>query len=58
MVNNSFGKYTFRPIDWMKDALQKNVLYVGSPEDFPGKVNILKTIYNLDGTPAIEIVGT
>jgi 4-amino-4-deoxy-L-arabinose transferase-like glycosyltransferase len=58
MVDNSFGKYSFRPIDWDKDALQENVLYVGSPWDFKGKVNILKTIYNLDGTAAIEIVGT
>jgi hypothetical protein len=58
IVDNSFGKYSFRPLNWTKDALQKNVLYVGSPQDFSGKVNILKIIYNLDGTPAIEIVGT
>jgi 4-amino-4-deoxy-L-arabinose transferase-like glycosyltransferase len=58
IVNNAFGEYIFRPIDWRKDALQKNVLYIGSPSDFSGKVNVLKTINNLDGTPAIEIVGT
>jgi 4-amino-4-deoxy-L-arabinose transferase-like glycosyltransferase len=58
IVNNSFGKYSFRPIDWKKDSLQKNVLFIGAPQDFSGKVNILKTINSLDGAPAIEIVGT
>jgi 4-amino-4-deoxy-L-arabinose transferase-like glycosyltransferase len=58
IVNNAFGKYVFRPIDWQKDSSQKNVLYVGTPSDFSGKVNVLKIINNLDGTPAVEIVGT
>ena len=53
-----FGKYTFRPIDWPKDSLRKNVLYIGNPDEIPGGVNVIKTIYNLNGTPAIKIVGT
>jgi len=57
-AHHSFGKYTFRPIDWSKDPLRKNVLYIGNPDEIPNEVNTIKTIYNLDGTPAIRIVGT
>ena len=56
--HHSFGKYVFRPIDWQKDSFRKNILYVGSPGEIPKGVTPLKTIDNLDGTPAIEIVGT
>ena len=56
--HHSFGKYTFRPIDWQKDSKVKNVLYVGSPAEIPKGIGTIKTIYFLDGNPAIEIVGT
>ena len=52
-----FGKYTFRPIDWVKDSKRKGVLYIGNPGEIPDGVSTIKTIYNLDGTPAIKIVG-
>ncbi|MEK7160101.1 MAG: glycosyltransferase family 39 protein [Patescibacteria group bacterium] len=56
-VHHSFGKYTFRPIDWQKDSLKKGVLYIGNPDEIPLGVS-MKTIYNLNGTPAIRIAGT
>jgi len=55
--HHSFGKYTFRPINWQEDSLKKDTLLVGSPGEIPNGVNTLKTISNLDGTPAIKIVG-
>ncbi len=55
--HHSFGRYTFRPIDWEKDSFQRGVLYVGSPKEIPPVAGI-KTIYNLNGTPAIVIAGT
>lgn len=57
-VDNSFGKYKFRAIDWEKDSLIKNVLYIANPSEVPDGVKTIKTIYNLDGTPAIKMVGT
>lgn len=56
--HHSFGRYTFRPIDWTKDSAKKNVLYIGLPKEIPDGVTLIKTIYNLDGTPAIKIAGT
>lgn len=53
-----FGKYTFRPLDWPKDSQRKNVLYIANPEEIPDGVSVIKTIYNLNGSPAIKIVGT
>ncbi len=55
--HHSFGKYIFRPIDWRKDSLDKNVLYIGNPDEIP-ESSSMKTIYNLNGTPAIRIAGT
>jgi len=56
--NHDFGKFIFRPINWSKDALGKNILYIGSPDEFPKNIKTIKTIYDLDGTPAVAIVGT
>jgi len=56
--HHSFGKYTFRPINWRKDSRLKNALIIGSPAEIPSGVGAIKTIYNLDGTQAIKIVGT
>jgi 4-amino-4-deoxy-L-arabinose transferase-like glycosyltransferase len=55
--HHAFGKYTFRPIDWQNDSKLKNVLLIGTPDEIPGGASI-KTINNLDGTPAIRIAGT
>lgn len=56
--HHSFGRYTFRTIDWQKDRLSKNTLYVGTPKDIPDGATLIKTIYNLDGSIAIRIAGT
>ena len=56
--HHSFAKFTFRAINWQKDSQVKNTLYVGAPGEIPIKANIIKTIYNLDGTAAIQIAGT
>lgn len=56
--HHAFDIYEFRRIDWSKDRLEKDVLYVGRPEDFSDSPNTIKTINNPDGSPAIVIVGT
>lgn len=56
--HHSFGRYEFRRIDWQKDSQSKNTLFVGSTKEIPDGAPILKTIYNLDGSVAIRIVGT
>ncbi len=57
-VHHSFGKYTFKPINWSRDSADKNVLYVGTPSEIPKGASVIKTIYNLDGSEAIKIAGT
>lgn len=57
VVNHSFSKYVFRPIDWQKDSKLKNTLFVGPPDEIPNAVSKV-TINNLNGTPAIRIART
>lgn len=54
--NHAFGKFEFRPIDWNMERKDIKRLYVGLPKDFPDNVSLLKTIFFLDGEPAIKIV--
>ena len=56
-AHQAFGRYTFRPIDWKNDSLRKGVLYIGNPDEIP-EGSAMKTINNLDGTPAMRISGT
>lgn len=56
-AHHSFGRYTFRPIDWKNDSLKKGVLYIGNPDEIPEGA-AMKTIYNLNQTPAMRIAGT
>ncbi|HSD98842.1 MAG TPA: glycosyltransferase family 39 protein [Patescibacteria group bacterium] len=51
-----FGRYVFRPIEWNIEKKNSQTIYVGRPEDFPSNIHVLKTIFYLDGKPAIEIV--
>ena len=53
--NHYFGKFEFRPIVWEKEKKDGKTLYVGRPNDFPD-INVIKTIYFLDGKEAIKIV--
>jgi hypothetical protein len=55
--HHSFGRYTFRQINWKEDANKKDTLFVGNPGEIPDGVNTIKIIRNLDGTEAIRIVG-
>ena len=62
-INNSqadrkFGKYEFRPIDWINDKKLKRVLFIGMPEEFPKEYPKKVEIDFLDGKPAFDIVGT
>jgi len=56
-AHQSYGKYEFRPIDWSKDSMEENVLYLGNPDEIPKQASF-KTIYNLDGTPAMRLAKT
>lgn len=56
--DKSFGKYIFREINWEKDSRANNVLYLVDPNEIPKETRRINTINNLDGTPAIAIVGT
>ena len=53
---NKFDKYSFKPIDFEKQRLEAKTLFVGTPKDFSSNANVLKTIYYLNGEPAIYIV--
>lgn len=54
---HAFGKYQFHNIDWNKESTEHNVLFVGNPDEFPSNVKgLVKTIYDVNGTPAIKIV--
>lgn len=56
--NRNFDKYIFRKIDWANDKKLHNSLFIGRPQDFPSNIKALKTIYYLDGKPAIKMVST
>ncbi len=54
---HAFGKYQFHEIEWNRESQQHHVLFVGNPDEFPSNVQgLVKTIYDLNGTPAIKIV--
>jgi hypothetical protein len=50
------GKYEFRAIDWSRDPLNKETLYITSPEIIPEGANVIKKINNLDGSQTIIIL--
>lgn len=55
-----FNKYTFRNIDWVKDATQAGTLFIGSPWSFPDsglkQGELLEKIYMTNGHPAYLMV--
>ncbi len=53
--NQGFGKYVFRPIKWETEEKNQAILYVGRPQDFPESFQPQKTVYFLDGEPAIVV---
>jgi len=54
--HKGFGKYTFRPLKWDEEEKNGRTLFVGRPQDFPPEAKTLKTIYFLDGQPAVRLV--
>ncbi|HVZ67441.1 MAG TPA: glycosyltransferase family 39 protein [Patescibacteria group bacterium] len=56
--HHSFGKFQFRPINWDTDSKLQKTLFIGTPDEIPNNASVIKTIYNLNGTPAIKIAGT
>lgn len=54
--NRSFGKYEFRNIDWEKDSELKNVLFVGTKDEFPENIQNEAVIHFLDGSVAFRLV--
>jgi hypothetical protein len=50
---NKFDKYFFRDIDSSNEIFNGKTLYIGPPSQVTG--NYFKTIYYLDGSPAINI---
>jgi len=57
-TKNHFDKYEFHGFDYetIKKSNEK-ILLVGIPTEFHSDADVLKTIYYLDGTPALKIVG-
>lgn len=53
---HKFGKFIFKPLDWSRDSQMTNTLFVAGPNDIPGEVVPVKTIYYPDGTTAIKII--
>lgn len=52
------GKYTFKNIDYSKDAHASNVLLIGSAEEIPDSAKVIKIIKFPDGRTAFRIVET
>lgn len=53
---HDFGKYEFRPIEWKKEAKNRDYLYIGNLTDFPEETAFLQTFELLNGEKAIKIV--
>ncbi|HVT01004.1 MAG TPA: glycosyltransferase family 39 protein [Patescibacteria group bacterium] len=56
--HHSFGRFQFRPINWDTDSKMQNTLFIGTPDEIPNGAAVIKTIYDLNGDPAIKIAGT
>lgn len=54
--NHNFANFEFRPINWGQEQKSHDILYIGSPKDFPTDTTTIKTINYLNGKPAIEMV--
>ena len=57
-AQHHFGKYEFRPLNWIEDSKEKGVLFVGTADEIPEEANVIKTIRYIDGTIAIKIAQT
>lgn len=50
------GKYVFSDINYQSRTKEQGTLLVGKPDEFPEKVNAVKTIYYPSGLAAIKII--
>lgn len=53
---NMFDKYKFRFIDWDKMSKEKNTLFIGLPNEFPGDVTPIKRFHYLNGQESVLFV--
>lgn len=42
---HQFGKFEFRPIHWDTESKDKKILYMGTRDDFPINVDLVKAVY-------------
>ena len=42
---HKFGKFEFRPIHWNTESKDKKILYMGTRNDFPINVDLIKAVY-------------
>ncbi len=52
---NRFDKYEFRNFNYNELKGNGDLLLVGTPKDFPPDANIVRTIYNVNGSEALKI---
>lgn len=55
---HAFGKYQFHNLNWNEESQEKNVLFIGNPDEFPASVKPLEIIHAINGSPVIYIVST
>lgn len=54
--NHAFGRFEFRLIDWNREKKTSDILYVGTPQDFPTKTGKLYIVYYPNGRQAMEMI--
>ncbi len=57
-TENKFGKYSFKPIEWDKEKIIPNTLYVEVVENKTENYQTLETINDAKGQPIINLVST
>jgi 4-amino-4-deoxy-L-arabinose transferase-like glycosyltransferase len=55
---HTIGKYIFRPIDWEKDRLLPNTLFIAARNDVAGSAPVFKTYTYLDGEAGVKLMET
>ena len=53
---NRFDKYLFKPVDYEEQRKEAKTLFVITPKEMPSNARTLKTIYYLNGEPAIYVI--
>lgn len=53
--SHTFGKFEFRPLNWVQEEKRNDVLYIGNPSDFPNSQPLFSGYY-LDGKIGTKVV--